>query len=159
MRVVGCSGSERCPSDPGAATDAEQASECDEALMHQRRLRHLRDQVSNLVDAIAHGALRSSAVIANRLLELEARLAEEEARAPRGDQPPQHGVTQSVQFYEQFFATISEQFRESACETRSALGKLVGGAVRLMPKEEAQQLEVTCALCTTALSLNELIRA
>ncbi len=44
-------------------------------------------------------------------------------------------VAQSVQFYDQFFATISERFSESVYETRSALSELVGRAVRLMPKE------------------------
>jgi site-specific DNA recombinase len=141
--------------DSRAATDAEQARDCDDApmhAMHERRLRHLRDQVSNLVDAIAQGALRSSPLIATRLVQLETELAKEETETPVGIQPVQRSVAQSVQFYDQFFATISERFSESAYETRSALSELVGGAVRLMPKEGAQELEVSCALGTTMLS-------
>jgi site-specific DNA recombinase len=154
-QVLRGSAGERRPQDSGAATDAEQARDCDGApmhAMHERRLRHFRDQVSNLVDAIAHGALRSSPLIATRLLQLETELAKEETGTPVGIQPVQRSVAHSVQFYDQFFATISERFSESAYETRSALSELVGGAVRLMPKEGAQELEVSCALGTTTLS-------
>ncbi len=81
-QVLRGSADERGPQEVGAATDAGQAGDRDGVPMHERRLRHLRDQVSNLVDAIAHGALRSSPMIASRLLQLEAKLAEEETGTP-----------------------------------------------------------------------------
>jgi hypothetical protein len=41
----------------------------------------LRDEISNLIEAIAHGALRSSPTLAERLAQTELKLTAEEQRA------------------------------------------------------------------------------
>jgi hypothetical protein len=56
----------------GEATSGEY-----EASAHDERLRELRDEASNLLDAIAHGALRSSPMLAERLAQAESKLASE----------------------------------------------------------------------------------
>jgi len=62
----------------------------------------------------------------------------------------------SLDFYEQFVATISVRFQENSRETRMTLADLIGGAIRLMPKEGTRELDVCCALSTTTFRLAEL---
>src|ERR1700692_990026 len=44
-------------------------------------------------------------------------------------------IPRSVEFYEHLAATISARLKENARETRTTLGDLVGGAIRLMSNE------------------------
>jgi hypothetical protein len=50
------------------------------ASAHGERLDELCDEISNLIDAVAHGALRLSPMLAQRLTEAELKLAAEEGR-------------------------------------------------------------------------------
>jgi hypothetical protein len=101
------------------------------APVHEGHLQELRDKISNLVNAIAHRALRSSPALADRLAEAELKLAAEAEGAAVGEiRNPR-----SLEFYEQFLTTISVRFQENPRETRTMLSELIGGAIRLMPKE------------------------
>jgi hypothetical protein len=118
-------------------------------------VQELHAEISNLIDAIAHGAFRSSPALANRLTQAELKLAAEPESAAGGDageiRPPK-----SLEFYEQFVATISARFQENSRETRMTLADLIGGAIRLMPKEGTRELDVCCALSTTTFRLAQL---
>ena len=58
-------------------------------------------------------------------------------------------ILRPLEFYEQFVTTIGARFQENSRETRTTLGDLIGGMIRLMPKEDARELDVHCALSTT----------
>jgi hypothetical protein len=76
---------------------------------------HIRNEISNRVDAISQGELRS---------------------------------------------TISARFQENSRETRMTLADLIGGVIRLMPREgTTRELDVTCALSTTTSHLAQLSSA
>jgi hypothetical protein len=79
-------------------------------------------------------------MIANRLLQLEAKLAEEETGT--SGEPASPTISRAVgAVLRPVLRDKSERFSESAYETRSALSELVGCAVRLMPKGGMQELD------------------
>jgi Recombinase/Recombinase zinc beta ribbon domain len=138
----------------GESPDSDSAaSACDD------RRQELRDEISNLVDAIAHGALRSSATLAERLAQAELKLAAEEQRAP-----PEQGVAdaastpQSAQFYAQFVTASVQRLEENARETRATLSEIVGGGITLMASKDQRELMVCCGLGCTTLPLAHLSR-
>ena len=103
----------------------------------------LRNEISNIVDAIAQGGLKSSPALTERLEYAESQLAAEDERdgsAPAQRKPP------SKEFYTHFLATISERFQENARETRATLRDLAGGPIRIVPKNNSREFVVTCAL-------------
>jgi hypothetical protein len=108
-------------------------------------LQELRNEISNLVNAIAHGALRSSPALADRLAEAELKLVAETGSAAVGG-AGEIRAPRSLEFYESFLTAISARFQENSRETRMTLADLVGGAIRLMPKEGTRELNVGCAL-------------
>jgi hypothetical protein len=116
----------------------------------------LRDEIANLVNAIAHGALRSSSALADRLAEAELKLAFEAGSAAIDGSAGEIRNPRALEFYEQFVATISARFQENSRETRTALSELIGGTIRLMPKEGTRELDVWCALSFTTVRLAEL---
>jgi site-specific DNA recombinase len=129
------------------------------ATLREDGLQELRNEISNLVNAIANGALRFSPALADRLAQAELKLTAQ-AKSPAADgavgamrflRPPE--------FYEQFVTSISGRFQENSRETRTILGDLVGGAIRLMPKEDARELGVSCAFGTTTFRLAQLSSA
>jgi site-specific DNA recombinase len=113
------------------------------------RLQELRDDISNLVNAIAHGALRSSPALADRLAQAELKLAAEAKSATADGTAGGIRIPRSLEFYEQFVTTISARFQENSRETRMMLSDLIGGAIRLMPKEGTREFSVCCALSAT----------
>jgi DNA invertase Pin-like site-specific DNA recombinase len=123
------------------------------------RQEELRDEISNLVDAIAHGALRSSPTLAERLAQAELKLAAEEGRVVFG-----HGVAdavstpQSAQFYAQFVSASVQRLEENARETRATLSEIVGGGITLMANNDRRDLIVCCGLGRTTLPLAQLSR-
>jgi hypothetical protein len=80
------------------------------------RPEELPNEISNLVDAIAHGALPSSPTLAERLVQAELELAAKEQRAAL-----EQGVADAVstprcvQFYEQFVSALPKRLKENAC--------------------------------------------
>ena len=103
----------------------------------------LRNEISNIVDAIAQGGLKSSPALAERLEYAESQLAADDQRdesAPGESKPP------SKEFYTRFLATISERFEENARETRATLRDLAGGPIRIAPKNNSREFVVSCAL-------------
>jgi site-specific DNA recombinase len=112
----------------------------------------LRTEISNIVDAIAQGGLKSSPALAERLQYAELQLAAEDEcdeSAPEQRKPP------SKEFYSRFLATISERFGENARETRATLRDLAGGPIKIAPKNNSTEFVVSCALsratCSTVL--------
>jgi hypothetical protein len=128
------------------------------ASAHVERLDELCDEISNLIDAIAHGALRSSPMLAQRLTETELRLAAEEERVALQQGVGAVSPPQSVRFYQRFVSTSAKRFKESARETRATLTELVGGGVGLMATEDRQELIMSCGLGSTTLPLAPLTR-
>jgi hypothetical protein len=116
-------------------------------------LQELRDEVSNLVNAIAHGALRSSPALADRLAEAELKLAAEAGSTTVDGDLEEIRNLRSLEFYELFVTTISARFQENSRATRMTLSDLTCGAIRLMPKEGTRELDVGCALSTTTFRL------
>jgi hypothetical protein len=105
--------------------------------------KELRNEISNIVDAIAQGGLKSSPALAERLAHAELQLAAENGRdesAPAQCKPP------SKDFYERFLATISERFEKNARETRAALRDFAGGPIKITPKNDSREFVVSCAL-------------
>jgi site-specific DNA recombinase len=127
------------------------------ASAHVERLDELCDEISNLIDAIAHGALRSSPMLAQRLTETELRLAAEEERVALQQGVGAVSPPQSVRFYQRFVSTLAKRFKESARETRATLTELVGGGVRLMATKDRQELTVHRGLGSTTLPLAPLL--
>jgi hypothetical protein len=116
------------------------------------RVKHLRDEISNLIDALAHGALRSSPSLAERLAQAELRLAAEERSAAIDQQAGAASAPQSAQFYRDFIETISKRFEENAREARTILNELVGG-IRLTATKDRREFVVCCGLGSTTLRL------
>ena len=116
-------------------------------------------EISNLVDAIAHGALRSSPRLAERLTQAELKLEAEEQRAAL-EQGVAHAVSSapSHQFYEQFFSALATRLEENARETRATLNEIVGGGIALMASKDRRDLIVYCGLGRTTLPLAQLSR-
>ena len=56
-------------------------------------------------------------------------------------------------------SAISVRFKENPRETRTTPGELVGGAIRLMPKKDAPNVAVRCALSSTTFQLAPLSSA
>jgi hypothetical protein len=129
------------------------------SLVREGRLQELRDEVSHLVDAIARGALRSSPALADRLAQAELALATEAENASARRGAGATCIPRSLEFYEQFLTTISARFQENSRETRTTLSDLVGGAITLIPKETARELDVCCPLSTTTFRLAQLSSA
>jgi hypothetical protein len=127
--------------------------------VREGRLLELRVEISNLVNAIAHGALQSSPALADRLAQAELKLTAEAESAAVDGGAGETRIPRSLEFYEQFVTTISARFQENSRETRTTLGELIGGAIRLMPKEAARELDVCCALSTTTFRLAQLSSA
>jgi hypothetical protein len=123
------------------------------------RLQELPDEISNLVNAIAHGALRSSPALADRLARAELKLATEADGAAVDGAAGEMRVLRPLEFYEQFVTTISARFQENSRETRTTLSDLIGGAIRLIPKEGTRELSVCCALSTTTFRLAQMSSA
>jgi hypothetical protein len=119
----------------------------------------LRDEISNLVNAIAHDALRSSPALADRLAEAELKLVAETGSAAVDGCAGEIRAPRSLEFYEQFLTAISARFRENSRESRMTLADLIGGAIRLMPKEGRRELDAWCALSTTTFRLAQLSSA
>jgi site-specific DNA recombinase len=119
-------------------------------------LHDLRDEISNLVNAIAHGALRSSPALADRLAEVELKLAAKAGGTAVHGGAGEIRTPRPLGFYEQFITTISARFQENPRETRTMLSEVIGGAVRLMPKEGMRELDVRCALSTTTFRLAQI---
>jgi len=120
------------------------------------RLVELRDEISNLLDGIAHGALRSSPTLAQRLTQVELKLAAEEERAALKQGAGAVSAPQSAQFYEHFLSSLAKRFKENARETRATLSELVGGGVKVMATEDRRELMVCCGLGSTTLPLAQL---
>jgi hypothetical protein len=121
------------------------------------RRQDLRDEISNLVDAIAHGALRSSPKLAERLTQAELKLEAEEQRAALEQRVADAGSTpQSAQFYAQFVSASVKRLEENARETRATLREIVGGRIILMATEDRRELIVCCGLGRTTLPLAQL---
>jgi hypothetical protein len=91
---------------------------------NRERLDELCDEISNLIDAVAHGALRSSPMLAQRLSEAELKLAAEEERVALQQGVGAVSPPQSVRFYQRFVSTLAKRFKESARETRATLTEL-----------------------------------
>src|SRR5258708_18379153 len=117
--------------------------------VREGRLQELRDEISNLVNAIARGALRSSPALADRLAQAELKLAAEVENAVVDGDAGETRIPRSLEFYEQFITTISARFLENSRETRTMLSDLIGGAITLMAKERTRELDVCCPLGTT----------
>jgi site-specific DNA recombinase len=117
------------------------------------QVKHLRDEISNRIDALAHGALRSSPSLAERLAQAELRLAAEERSAAIDQQAGATSAPQSAQFYRNFIETISKRFEENSRETRTILNELVGGGIRLVATKDRRELVVCCGLGSTTLPL------
>jgi site-specific DNA recombinase len=91
------------------------------APIGEDRLQELRDEISNLVNAIAHGALRSSPALADRLAEAELKLAAEPGNAAVDGGSGEIRIPRSLEFYEQFVTTISAPISgEFARDSRDA---------------------------------------
>jgi hypothetical protein len=121
------------------------------------RPEELPNEISNLVDAIAHGALPSSPTLAERLVQAELELAAKEQRAAL-----EQGVADAVstprcvQFYEQFVSALPKRLKENARETRATLSELVGGGITLMATKDRRELIACCRLGGTTLPLAQL---
>ena len=112
-------------------------------LRSELHAKELRNEISNIVDAIAQGGLNSSPALAERLEYAELQLAAEDEpgeRAPAQCKPP------SKEFYTRFLATISERFEENARETRATLRDLAGGPIKISPMNDSREFVVSCAL-------------
>jgi Recombinase/Recombinase zinc beta ribbon domain len=108
------------------------------ACSNRLRLPRIRDEISNLVNAIAHGALQSSPALADRLAQAELKLAAEAGNTVVCEGAAETRTPKSLESYEQFITTISVRFREDSRETRKTLAGLVGGAIRLTKKRDAR---------------------
>jgi site-specific DNA recombinase len=126
------------------------------ATARECHLQELHDEISNLVDAIAHGALQSSPSLADRLAQAESKLATEVENSAIDGGAGEMRIPKSLEFYEQFVATISARFQENSRETRMTLAELIGGTIKLMQKEGTRELDVCCALSTTTFRLAQL---
>jgi site-specific DNA recombinase len=125
----------------GLSPDSESA-----ASTGSDRRQDLCDEISNLVDAIAHGALRSSPALAERLTQAELKLEAEEQRAALEQGVADSGSTpQSPQFYAQFVSASVKRLEENARETRATLNEIVGGGITLMATEDQRELMVSAA--------------
>lgn len=123
------------------------------------RRQEMRDEISNLVDAIAHGALRSSPTLAERLAQVELKLAAEEERAALEQRVADAVSTpQSAQLYAELVLASAKRLEENARETRAMLGELVGGGIKLMATKDRRELIVCCGLGRTTLPLAQLSR-
>jgi hypothetical protein len=129
------------------------------APIHEGHPQELRDEISNLVNAIAYGALRSSPALADRLAEAELKLAAEAGSTPVDGVAEEIRNRRSLESYVLFVTTISARFQENSRETRMTLSDLTGGAIRLMPKEGTRELDVCCALSITTFRLAQLSSA
>jgi site-specific DNA recombinase len=123
-------------------------------------VQELRNEISNLVNAIAQGELRSSPALADRLAEAESKLTAEAGSTVVDGNAGEIRTPRSLEFYELFVTTISARFHENSRETRATLADLIGGAIRLMPREgTTRELDVCCALSTTTFRLAQLSSA
>jgi len=95
------------------------------------RIQEVRDEISNLAAAIAHGALKASPALAERLAQAELNLAAEEGSGSFEASAWARCAPQSAQFYEDFLTTIYARFKEDVRETRSTLGELLGGSMEI----------------------------
>jgi hypothetical protein len=127
--------------------------------VREAHLQELRDEIANLVNAIAQGALRSSPALADRLVEAELKLVAETGSAALDRDAGEIRVPRSLEFYELFLTAISARFQENSREIRTTLRDLIGGAIRLMSKEGTRELDVRCALSTTTFRLAQLSSA
>jgi site-specific DNA recombinase len=120
-------------------------------------VQQLRNEISNLVNAISQGELRSSPALADRLAQAESKLAAEAGNTVVDGGAGEIRGPRSLEFYELFVTTISARFQENSRETRMTLADLIAGAIRLMPKEgTTRELDVCCALSTTTFRLAQL---
>jgi hypothetical protein len=103
--------------------------------------------------------LQSSPALADRLAQAELKLAAEVENAVVDGGAGEMHIPRSLEFYEQFITTISARFQENSRETRTTLTDLIGGGIRLMPKEGARELNVDCGLSTTTFRLAQLSSA
>ena len=113
------------------------------ASQFQRQSIELRTEISNIVNAIAQGGLKSRKALAERLEYAELQLAAED----NGDEnslalhkPP------LKEFCSRFLATISARFEDSARETRATLRNFAGAPIKIAPKNNSRVFVVSCAL-------------
>jgi hypothetical protein len=92
------------------------------------RLQELRNEISNLVNAIAQGALRSSLALADRLARAESILAGEAEKAAVGESAGEMRILRSLEFCKQFMITISARFQEN--RARRARYSVISSAER-----------------------------
>jgi hypothetical protein len=123
------------------------------------RLEELRDQVTNLVEASACGALKSSPKVAERLAETELRPAEERECASLEGLATAASVPQPIKFYRDFIEVVGKHFKQNARDTRETLREIVGEQIKLTPTKDHQELVVSCSLGSTTFSLPQLSRA
>jgi site-specific DNA recombinase len=120
------------------------------------RIRELRAEISNLVAAIAQGALRSSTALGERLTQAELQLAVEEVAGGAEQRTNIVPQLQSVEFYKQFITGIPKRFKENARETRATISALLGGGIRLVSTADRRELVVCSRLANTTLPLPRL---
>jgi len=123
------------------------------------RCQELRNEISNLVSAIAHGASRSSPRLAERVAQAKLKLEGEAQRAALDQGGPDTVSSPcSPRLYEQFFSALAKRLEENARETRAMLSDLVGGGITLMATEDRRELIVCCGLGRATLPLAQLSR-
>jgi hypothetical protein len=76
-----------------------------------------------------------------------------EAESAAADGAGEMWFPKIIGIYEQFAAAISAGFQEYSRGTRTTLGDLIGGTIRLISKEAARELVVCCALSATTFGL------
>lgn len=91
----------------------------------QQQIEALRFEISNLVDAIGQGALKSSPALAARLVQAESRLAAQERTVGICRRLQPNYARGSSRTWANFLERISVQFQEDARQVRSVLRNLL----------------------------------
>src|SRR6185437_14897255 len=119
---------------------------------HSRRIAELRDQVDNLVCAIASGALRNSPALAERLQKSEAELARlQPAAQPKRTAMLLPDLRQRVTG---MVERLDEVLQADAERGREQLRGILGDRIRLRPDESGRFLWADYSLGLSALTAN-----
>ena len=146
---------ERFKKDVRELLQARRKESATERKVRLTRVKRLRAEVENLTDAIAGGALRTSAALAARLSKAEAELTDAEHEMVADDAAVAKVidlVPKAAERYRRMVAGLSGSLSGSISEARREIGQLLGGSVRLMPNMTTGKLVAHVGLNEYALA-------
>jgi hypothetical protein len=119
------------------------------------RITHLRGEVSNLTEAIASGALRTSKALAERLAAAEAELEQLVAeKAPARLARVTSAPVQLLDHYRRLVASLEAELSRDVHKGRTILRRIVGSEIQVLPHQSGKHL-----VARIGLDMQELVQS